>query len=94
MTAGPSEMGYILQQKFDIIFYTGSPGVAKIVSAAAAKHLTPVVLELGGQGPAIVCKSADIELAAKRVAAMKFMNAGQVCGCESPNEDEAYIFFF
>ncbi|PKS08529.1 hypothetical protein jhhlp_004914 [Lomentospora prolificans] len=79
ITAGPKEMGYILEHRFDHIFYTGSPGVAKIVSAAAAKHLTPVCLELGGQGPAIICPSADIKLAAKRVAAAKFMNAGQIC---------------
>ncbi|OGM46104.1 aldehyde dehydrogenase [Aspergillus bombycis] len=51
--------------------------VAKFITAAAAKHLTPVTLELGGQGPAIVCPSADIELSAKRIAATKFMNAGQ-----------------
>ncbi|KAL4861465.1 hypothetical protein BDV12DRAFT_180251 [Aspergillus spectabilis] len=79
VTAGPQEMGYILSQRFDQIFYTGSTNVAKIVAAAAAKNLTPVVLELGGQGPAIVCRSADIELAAKRIAATKFMNAGQIC---------------
>lgn len=78
VSAGPTEMGYLLAQKFDQIFYTGSPNVARIISTAAAKNLTPTVLELGGQGPAIVCKSANIDLAAKRIAATKFMNAGQV----------------
>ncbi|KAH8901404.1 aldehyde dehydrogenase [Thozetella sp. PMI_491] len=79
VTAGPSEMGYILQQRFDCIFFTGSANVGKIVYAAAAKHLTPVTLELGGQGPAIVCKSANIDIAAKRIASAKFMNSGQIC---------------
>ena len=78
ITAGAQEMGHILERRFDHIFFTGGPNIAKIVHAAAAKHLTPVTLELGGQGPAIVCKSANIELAAKRIAATKFMNAGQV----------------
>ncbi|GAB1190951.1 hypothetical protein APSETT444_000119 [Aspergillus pseudonomiae] len=77
ISAGAKEMGYILEHRFDHIFYTGSATVAKFITAAAAKHLTPVTLELGGQGPAIVCPSADIELAAKRIAATKFMNAGQ-----------------
>ncbi|OOO15091.1 Aldehyde Dehydrogenase [Aspergillus oryzae] len=79
ISAGAKEMGYILEHRFDHIFYTGSAAVAKFITAAAAKHLTPVTLELGGQGPAIVCPSADIELAAKRIAATKFMNAGQIC---------------
>ncbi|KIW09013.1 hypothetical protein, variant [Verruconis gallopava] len=79
VTAGPKEMAYILEHKYDHIFYTGSAAVAKFIHAAAAKHLTPVTLELGGQGPAIVSKNANIELAAKRIAATKFMNAGQVC---------------
>ena len=78
VTAGPKEMGYILEQKYDHIFYTGSASVAKFIHAAAAKHLTPVTLELGGQGPAIVSRNANIDLAAKRIAATKFMNAGQV----------------
>ncbi|CAI4212303.1 unnamed protein product [Parascedosporium putredinis] len=60
VTAGPTEMGYILEHRFDHIFYTGSPG-------------------LGGQAPAIICPSADVKLAAKRIAAAKFMNSGQIC---------------
>ncbi|KAI2831773.1 hypothetical protein CBS147321_5063 [Aspergillus niger] len=79
ISAGPLEMKHILETRFDHIFYTGSANVAKIVYTAAAKHLTPVTLELGGQGPAIVAPSADIDLAAKHVAWAKFMNAGQVC---------------
>jgi aldehyde dehydrogenase (NAD+) len=78
ISAGPQEMGYILQHRFDHIFYTGSPKVAKIIHIAAAKNLTPVTLELGGQGPAIVSSAANIDLAAKRIASTKFMNAGQV----------------
>lgn len=78
ISAGPQEMGYILEHRFDHIFYTGSPNVAKIIHAAAAKHLTPVTLELGGQCPAIVAKSANLDLTAKHIAVTKFMNAGQV----------------
>lgn len=79
ITAGPTEMSYILEHKFDQIFYTGSPGAARIIAAAAAKFLTPTVLELGGQGPAIVARSANLDLSAKRIAAAKFTNAGQIC---------------
>lgn len=69
----------LLAQKFDLIFFTGSTAVAKVVLAAAAQHLTPVVLELGGKSPAIVDKTADISLAAKRIVWGKFLNAGQTC---------------
>ncbi|PYH92304.1 aldehyde dehydrogenase [Aspergillus ellipticus CBS 707.79] len=79
VSAGPHEMKYILEHRFDHIFYTGSPNTAKIIYAAAAKYLTPVTLELGGQGPAIIMPSANIDLAAKRIAATKFALAGQVC---------------
>ncbi|PYH70554.1 aldehyde dehydrogenase [Aspergillus vadensis CBS 113365] len=79
VSAGPSEMKHILETRFDHIFYTGSANVAKIIYAAAAKHLTPVTLELGGQGPAIVAPSANIDLAAKHIAWAKFSNAGQIC---------------
>jgi len=77
--AGPEQMGPVLEARFDKIFYTGSTRVGRIVAAAAAKHLTPCVLELGGQGPAVVCKSADINTAAARIASAKFTNAGQIC---------------
>ena len=79
VTGGVKETGYILSQKFDHIFFTGSTPVAKHVAKAAAIHLTPTVLELGGQGPAIVTKSADIDMAAKRISYAKFVNAGQIC---------------
>lgn len=78
VSAGPQEMQHILERRFDHIFYTGSGNIAKIVYTAAAKHLTPVTLELGGQGPAIVTPTANIDLSAKHIAATKFSNAGQV----------------
>ena len=65
--------------KFDIIFYTGSPFVGKLVMKAAAENLTPVVLELGGKSPCIVDKNANIDVAARRIAWGKTINAGQTC---------------
>jgi aldehyde dehydrogenase (NAD+) len=79
VTGGAAETSRILERKFDHIFFTGSPPVARYVAAAAAKHLTPTVLELGGQAPAIVTKTADIDLAAKSIAWVKYLNAGQIC---------------
>lgn len=69
----------ILNEKFDFIFFTGSPQFGKAVMKAAAVHLTPVVLELGGKSPCIVDKDADIETAARRIAWGKLLNAGQTC---------------
>lgn len=69
----------LLAEKWDHIFFTGSTPVGKIVMEAAAKHLTPVTLELGGKSPAIVHEDADIDIAAKRIAWGKWMNAGQTC---------------
>ncbi|BCJ99253.1 aldehyde dehydrogenase [Anaerocolumna chitinilytica] len=69
----------LLQCKFDYIFFTGSVAVGKIIMAEAAKNLTPVTLELGGKSPCIVDETADIALAAKRIAWGKFLNAGQTC---------------
>jgi aldehyde dehydrogenase (NAD+) len=69
----------LLDQRFDIIFFTGSPALGKIVMQAAAKNLTPVVLELGGKSPCIVDKDANIDIAAKRIAWGKLINAGQTC---------------
>lgn len=69
----------LLEQRWDMIFFTGSPSFGRAVMAAAAKNLTPVVLELGGKSPCIIDKDADIELAAKRVAWGKSLNAGQTC---------------
>lgn len=69
----------LLKERFDHIFFTGSPRVGRIVMAEAAKHLTPVTLELGGKSPTIVHKDANIEIAAKRILSGKMMNAGQTC---------------
>lgn len=76
---GVPETTSLLEQRYDHICYTGGSRVARIVMSAAAKHLTPVTLELGGKSPCIVDKSADIGLAAKRIAWGKFINAGQTC---------------
>ena len=69
----------LLEQRYDIIFFTGSPSLGRKVMAAAAKNLTPVVLELGGKSPCIVDKSADIATVARRIAWGKSLNAGQTC---------------
>lgn len=69
----------LLGQRWDLIFFTGSPALAKTVMAAAAKNLTPTVLELGGKSPCIIDKSADIKLAARRLAWGKTLNSGQTC---------------
>ncbi len=69
----------LLEHRWDKIFFTGSSRVGKIVYEAAAKHLTPVTLELGGKSPAIVSKWADLDLAAKRIVWGKFLNGGQTC---------------
>lgn len=69
----------LLKNKFDKIFFTGSTQVGKIVYAAAAQHLTPITLELGGKSPAIICADADIPKTVKRLTWAKFINAGQTC---------------
>lgn len=69
----------LLEQRYDIIFFTGSPSLGRLVMQAAAKHLTPVVLELGGKSPCIVDKGADVKIAAQRIAWGKTLNAGQTC---------------
>ena len=69
----------ILNQKYDFIFFTGSEAVGKKVMAAASQNVTPLVLELGGKSPCIIEKTADVKLAAKRLAWGKFLNAGQTC---------------
>ncbi|MEZ4970977.1 MAG: aldehyde dehydrogenase [Flavobacteriaceae bacterium] len=69
----------LLKEKWDYIFFTGSTRVGQIVYEAAAKHLTPVTLELGGKNPTIVDETASINLAAKRIVWGKFLNAGQTC---------------
>ena len=65
--------------RWDVIFFTGSPALGRIVMTAAARNLTPVVLELGGKSPSIVDRGADIEVAARRIAWGKTLNAGQTC---------------
>jgi aldehyde dehydrogenase (NAD+) len=69
----------LLAERFDHIFYTGNGTVARIVMEAAAKHLTPVTLELGGKSPAIVDRHVDLDGAARRITYGKFINAGQTC---------------
>lgn len=69
----------LLAEKFDYIFFTGSPTVGKIVMEAGAKNLTPVTLELGGKSPCIVDETANIKIAAKRIIWGKLVNAGQTC---------------
>ncbi len=69
----------LLQQRWDIIFFTGSPALAKTVMTAAAQNLTPVVLELGGKSPCVIDKSANIKVAARRIAWGKTLNSGQTC---------------
>lgn len=69
----------LLAQQWDIIFFTGSPALGRLVMEAAAKNLTPVVLELGGKSPCFVTADADLKLAARRLAWGKALNAGQTC---------------
>jgi len=75
----PGVYDEILNQKFDYIFFTGSTDVGKTTMQAAAKHLTPVTLELGGKSPAIVYKDADVDVSARRILWGKCINAGQTC---------------
>ena len=80
LVQGGRETNTILfNERFDIIFFTGSPKVGKVVMKAAAEYLTPVVLELGGKSPCIVDADANIDIAAKRIAWGKMINAGQTC---------------
>ncbi len=76
---GREENKALLEQKFDYIFFTGSVNVGKYVMECASRNLTPVSLELGGKSPAIIDKSADLALSAKRLAFGKYINAGQTC---------------
>lgn len=69
----------LLKERFDFIFFTGSTTVGKVVMEAASAYLTPVALELGGKSPAIIDRSADLTLAARRLAWGKCLNAGQTC---------------
>ena len=76
---GPAETAALLAERFDYIFFTGGETVGRIVMQAAAKHLTPVTLELGGKSPCIVDERTDLEVAARRIIWGKFYNAGQTC---------------
>jgi len=76
---GPEETRALLEERFDSIFYTGNGRVGRVVMEAAARHLTPVTLELGGKSPVLVDADADIGVAARRIAWGKFLNAGQTC---------------
>jgi aldehyde dehydrogenase (NAD+) len=76
---GVAETTELLAEQFDHIFYTGNGTVGRIVLEAAAKHLTPVTLELGGKSPCIVDQHADLDVAARRIVWGKFYNAGQTC---------------
>lgn len=69
----------LLREKFDTVFFTGSTVVGRSVMTAAARHLTPVTLELGGKCPCLVCGDAPLDITARRIAWGKFMNAGQTC---------------
>ena len=79
VTGGIPESQHLLELDFDKIFFTGSPRVGKLVMQAAAQHLTPITLELGGKSPCIITKEADLPLAARRIAWGKWLNCGQTC---------------
>lgn len=76
---GVPETSTLLEQKFDKIFFTGSVPVGKIVYQAAAKHLTPVTLELGGKSPVFITEKINMKMAVKRLVWSKFLNSGQTC---------------
>lgn len=79
MLGGPQETGQLLEHKFDYIFFTGSSQVGRTVMAAAAKHLTPVTLELGGKNPCYVDDNCNPQTVANRVAWSRYFNTGQTC---------------
>lgn len=79
VTGGRKENAFLLEQKFDFVFFTGSSTVGKEVLRHTAEHLTPAVLELGGKSPCIVDSTANIPLAAKRIVFGKLLNCGQTC---------------
>lgn len=76
---GAQEAKALLAERFSYIFYTGSPAIGREVMLAAARHLTPLTLELGGKSPCIVEESVDVRVAARRIVWAKFLNAGQTC---------------
>lgn len=100
MVQGNREVNaHLFTQKYDLIFFTGSPALARTVASAAAPNLTPLVLELGGKSPCIISRDADIALAAKRIAWGKTLNAGQTCIAPDfvlihPDVKEAFVQAF
>lgn len=76
---GRNENTQLLEQHFDYIFFTGGVTVGKLVMEKAAKHLTPLTLELGGKSPCVIDKTANLKIAAKRIAFGKYLNVGQTC---------------
>ena len=76
---GPETAENLLQLRWDYIFFTGGVRVGKLVAQAAAVHLTPTTLELGGKNPCIVDQTANIKVSARRIAWGKYMNCGQIC---------------
>lgn len=99
VNGGIPETTEVLAQKFDKIMYTGNGQVARIVSAAAAKNLTPVILELGGLNPVFITSKADAKLAGKRIGWGKVHNAGQICISPDyvmvdPSMEEAFVQSF
>ncbi|TFY78986.1 hypothetical protein EWM64_g5029 [Hericium alpestre] len=81
VNGGVEETTALLEMKWDHIFYTGNGRVARIIAAAAAKHLTPLTLELGGKCPVVLDANTDLRIAAKRIFWGKCTNAGQICVC-------------
>ena len=79
ISGGPETASRLLASRFDKIFYTGSSRIGRVVMAAAAAHLTPVTLELGGKNPVIVAADAPLDVTARRIAWGRFMNTGQLC---------------
>lgn len=76
---GVAETTELLKQRFDYLLFTGGTEIGRIIYQAAAKHLTPVTLELGGKSPTVVDKKVNLKIAAKRIVWAKFVNAGQTC---------------
>lgn len=79
VTGGRTENAALLEQKFDLIFFTGSQAVGREVMRQASAHLTPVILELGGKSPCVVDRTANLPLAARRIVFGKYLNCGQTC---------------
>ena len=79
VTGGAEASTALLAERFDHIFFTGGSRVGRVVMEAAAKHLTPITLELGGKSPCVVTADANLKIAAERIVWGKFLNAGQTC---------------